>query len=910
MDEDGGQVLVVPATMRPLDPLLIGSFPAPPTHIPTTPTSPNPPLSRPPSTPLPPVPGPSRISGHESLLLLSASRSRRSSRFSATSESPSPSPTTATHPHSIAFSISEHRHNESLSEIDVRDILAAVPDDDDPLSPTEHALDGLPPLSLRPSFPKHKPKPPPLRRTPQHAHTFSLADPIDPHTIPPSALHRSFTFPLVQHDPDPNARSESPDISTILSTTPRPALRPSRSRPRLSSQRRPSLPSVPTPASRGPASARDSGYASLHIHDAAEDDDDTRSWIDHDEYGNPVPLPRPSPTKAPWPEHDHDLVHARLAKLERALDGEGSDSEASDSSLDLHTPLPHLMVRHGLLSPRSKLIAPPPLNGRDSVASLASTMTTPKDARDTAKRRTRHRDGRLLRGGIGLTTGLGWSDSEDEDAPSALTRRVSALTLARRTSLASLPSLSRSTSQLSLYGSNAHAHPLSRSYSSSTLARQHQDADSTAGVDEWGALTHHGSLGHGSTSTGTSIGKGKGAKTPTRWSSNSLPSASASRTTPYPGGGGTGRGPPTAWSASSASFSMRKSSGSASASARTSIASSASGSGSGSRSSLGGVIMEEEMLRPDGAPGHVHVHGLAPSPSTASTESVHTPTTPPGGDDVDLGFIVRGAGAGAGNGNGSVKGKGIGGTMLRREKSLPPLPPALLRPGALKTPAAGGAAGGRSIAFPGSGAVRSTSTPSSASFSAMKSTPAPGGGAGGHGANNNANNNTSTSNISMLSTPSNPKPRSKMGTPRPLRLLGPSAHGAPSMPPPASPLPSPYASTSLPRSQSFQAHQSTPIPGSATGLLPRSHSLQVHPHQGGDRPAVPVPGVGSYRARSPLPPPSPSPGKPRTGTGMVYRSGGAPPSPLPGGSISRMRPPSGARSGAAGGGGGGKPIAL
>ncbi len=33
-----------------------------------------------------------------------------------------------------------------------------------------------------------------------------------------------------------------------------------------------------------------------------------------------------------------------------------------------------------------------------------------KDERDTIRRRVRHRDGRLLKGGIGLTTGLGWSD--------------------------------------------------------------------------------------------------------------------------------------------------------------------------------------------------------------------------------------------------------------------------------------------------------------------------------------------------------------------------------------------------------------------------------------------------------------------------------------------------------------------
>lgn len=33
-----------------------------------------------------------------------------------------------------------------------------------------------------------------------------------------------------------------------------------------------------------------------------------------------------------------------------------------------------------------------------------------KDPRDTERRRVRHRDGRLLRAGMGLTTGLGWSD--------------------------------------------------------------------------------------------------------------------------------------------------------------------------------------------------------------------------------------------------------------------------------------------------------------------------------------------------------------------------------------------------------------------------------------------------------------------------------------------------------------------
>lgn len=46
------------------------------------------------------------------------------------------------------------------------------------------------------------------------------------------------------------------------------------------------------------------------------------------------------------------------------------------------------------------------------IPSLVSTTASglPKDSRDTPMRRTRHRDGRLLKGGVGLTTGLGWSD--------------------------------------------------------------------------------------------------------------------------------------------------------------------------------------------------------------------------------------------------------------------------------------------------------------------------------------------------------------------------------------------------------------------------------------------------------------------------------------------------------------------
>ncbi|KAF9777429.1 hypothetical protein BJ322DRAFT_574801 [Thelephora terrestris] len=131
-----------------------------------------------------------------------------------------------------------------------------------------------------------------------------------------------------------------------------------------------------------------------------------------------------------------------MDRLERELEGDGTES---DSSLDLHTPFAHVMLRDGLISPRSKVIAALDTSTRPgSTISTASVKTKTglfKDHRDTLKRRRRHRDGRLLRGGIGLTTGLGWSDSEDEDSPSPLTRRLSSMAISRTSSVASMRSL-------------------------------------------------------------------------------------------------------------------------------------------------------------------------------------------------------------------------------------------------------------------------------------------------------------------------------------------------------------------------------------------------------------------------------------------------------------------------------------
>lgn len=85
-------------------PLLLSSFPTPPTHIPASPLpSPahpnystddgqygpgNPPPSLPPASPLPPVPGPSPLSEHDALRLINVSRaSRRTSKASVYSSS-------------------------------------------------------------------------------------------------------------------------------------------------------------------------------------------------------------------------------------------------------------------------------------------------------------------------------------------------------------------------------------------------------------------------------------------------------------------------------------------------------------------------------------------------------------------------------------------------------------------------------------------------------------------------------------------------------------------------------------------------------------------------------------------------------------------------------------------------------
>ncbi|KIP10438.1 hypothetical protein PHLGIDRAFT_33836, partial [Phlebiopsis gigantea 11061_1 CR5-6] len=204
--------------------------------------------------------------------------------------------------------------------------------------------------------------------------------------------------------PEP-PRSTSPDIEAILAKTPRPHRKKSAS------------------------------VFSVHLSEQAKG------------------ATRSSPKIDDHPEHSLSSIYSSLHDDHDELNAEGSGSE-SDSSLDIHTPLPHLMFRDGLLSPRSKLLPQSTphsiyssIGDKDagSVLSLASTSGSvatksglQRDPRDTVRRRLRHRDGRLLKAGMGLTTGLGWSDSEDEDAPSALTRRFITTTAEKDRSVSSL----------------------------------------------------------------------------------------------------------------------------------------------------------------------------------------------------------------------------------------------------------------------------------------------------------------------------------------------------------------------------------------------------------------------------------------------------------------------------------------
>ncbi|KAH9895641.1 hypothetical protein C8Q73DRAFT_643893 [Cubamyces lactineus] len=645
-------------------PLLLDSFPVPPAFIPPSPllggapgsslpppasspfispvSSPGTkqPPSAPPSAPLPPVPGPSPITEHETLMFISAARSRRSSKMSLASTSsyysrrdsvatlasnasgssvPSLSPSTSVTPYDSSRSLRSYPSTSSLSvpvpryNVDRSPVIQPRISEEDATDLTRMSLDEI---SLHSTLPEHLSDDekvlevgiaPSLSRQhrPARRDSFSSVEaqegPPQPHEEHPapsatprqrsdstsnSRLQRSVDkdlppLPISQpppHLPPPppppppshshSRRSSSPDIKDILASTPRPRRKSSagsglrsrsasrsvrslrrrvsegvgasartseagsrRTSAATSLSRRTSGTSVVRARSR-PESLSELAYEQSAMVPVEGEGDvwDEDSFVS--DYGVPI-----DETGTPYEMFDGE----EEARLEKELDGDGSDS---DSSLDLHTPLPHLMVRDGLLSPHSKLVqssrntTPLPNNRPGSVFSVASTagsvMTKSglfKDERDTVKRRVRHRDGRLLAGGIGLTTGLGWSDSEDEDAPSPLIHQISSRSLKKRA--ASTTSLRSTTDSLSRsYGGHM---PESRMEEFGMLPKSSRTAPPTS----WNkprTLPGHMPSSDWRTSTGSSISSASSASAFSRTQSRtsvtshrSAPATSSSR---------------------------------------------------------------------------------------------------------------------------------------------------------------------------------------------------------------------------------------------------------------------------------------------------------------------------------------------------------------------------------------------
>ncbi|KAM5541517.1 hypothetical protein V8D89_004707 [Ganoderma adspersum] len=310
-----------------------------------------------------------------------------------------------------------------------------------PKSPTmASAVFGSAPRTRRPSIPNasasisQQPGTPPPKG--------KALPPLPPHAQSQTQTRSPRSKKKTKTNDAPRGRPDSPDVETMIKRTPRPR--------RISSatfQANTNSPVARTRSATGSGVLVPSSWRGAAKRQGLDDDNESIA----SDYGT--------------------LLDKDASMDEKMLEGDGSES---DSSIDIHTPLPHLMFRDGLLSPRSKLLpgggsstlsmymddgddlsaSGASVNRANSVLSVASTagstMTKSgihRDPRDTERRRVRHRDQGLLRAGMGLTTGLGWSDSEDEDAPSLLTRRLIKTNLERQPSVYS--TTSRAPSQLS-----------------------------------------------------------------------------------------------------------------------------------------------------------------------------------------------------------------------------------------------------------------------------------------------------------------------------------------------------------------------------------------------------------------------------------------------------------------------------
>jgi hypothetical protein len=184
--------------------------------------------------------------------------------------------------------------------------------------------------------------------------------------------------PIDDNDP----RAPSPDIETILSAS------TNRRRSKSASKRGSSVKRVvsdgafaSSPSSWGSSKPRRQSEGIIR---AANGQRVPRRAATQDDYDMEPYDPRlERALEGVGSDEEETLVGNAIANRIRAR-GEGDDAGGdSDSSLDLHTPLPNLMVRHGLLSPHSKLLPTisrantPYINGQEnrpgSKMSLASS---------------------------------------------------------------------------------------------------------------------------------------------------------------------------------------------------------------------------------------------------------------------------------------------------------------------------------------------------------------------------------------------------------------------------------------------------------------------------------------------------------------------------------------------------------
>ncbi|KAG9119839.1 hypothetical protein FRC07_004935 [Ceratobasidium sp. 392] len=161
---------------------------------------------------------------------------------------------------------------------------------------------------------------------------------IDSQTTPRLANRSAAPTPTPKTAATPSNRPTSPDISYILRTTPRPTRRSSAQSlvPSLAPSRRPSAMGLAGPAP--PSSFK----------------------------GMPGLIAGPSSSRRGSEISSRRSSSSNVTACSQGLDVEGAgpelffgeqyDSDDSDSDLDLSTPLPHMMLRAGLLSPRSTII--------------------------------------------------------------------------------------------------------------------------------------------------------------------------------------------------------------------------------------------------------------------------------------------------------------------------------------------------------------------------------------------------------------------------------------------------------------------------------------------------------------------------------------------------------------------------